>query len=207
MSWKEKWTFIAPKAVPVKIEDDELKFYPVCVSSMFVIKTIAAPIARALASIFQSEENDVGVVDEVKGTGVDGEYVTRKKIEPVSMELARFRLDQKQHAIEEAVDTIFDPKNSRTVMRIVMDSMREDFDRNKSEEEKDKEAVEVLNTIDASMFYKLLMGLYAGNKTVFGPLASMVAQSKGLIQDKVRGLSLVEDEEEVAEESQPETTG
>lgn len=206
MSWKDKWTFIAPKAVPVKIEDDELKFYPVCVSSMFVIKTIASPIARALASIFQNEDNDVGVVDKVKGTGVDGEYVTEKRIEPVSMELARFRLDQKQHAIEEAVETLFDPKNAQIIMRIVMDSMRDDFDRSKSEEEKDKEAVEVLNTIDASMFYKLLMGLYAGNQQVFGPLASMVAQSKGLIRDKVRGLNLVE-EEEVEEESQPETTG
>lgn len=208
MSWKEKWTFIKPKGVPCKLDEDELLFYPVSISCMFTLKEIAAPIARAFASLFQSEGNDVGATDETVSTNNQSDFINRKIVEPVSMELARFRLDQKQRAIQDAIETLFSPANSVIVARIIMDSLRDDFARKNTEEQKDAEAKDLLDTIDGAMFQQLLHGLYEGNKKVFGPLASMVAQSKSLLQAKMRGLSLVQDDEDdESNPSQSETTG
>lgn len=205
MSWKEKWTFIKPKSVEHEVEGQMLKFYPVSMSSLFTIKTIAAPIARALATIFQSEDNDVGITDRTIGDGqMNGDFTTEKIIEPISMDLARFRLDQKQRAIEDAVNTLFDPANSRVIMRLVMDSLRDDFDRKQNEDEKNKEADRVLETIDGSQFRELLTGLYLGNKKVFGPLADTVAQWKDLLGRRVRDLAgKIED----APEESPDAEG
>lgn len=207
MSWKEKWNFIAPKGVEYEIGEDKLVFYPVSVSSLFVLRDIAAPIARAFAALFQGEHNDVGTVDRTSGDGqINGEFVTEKIVEPVSMELARFRLDQKQHALEDAIQTLFSPTHARTVMRLIMDSQRDIFDRDASEDQKDETAQELLETLNPSQFQELLKGLYEGNKEAFGPLASMVAQSKDLIKAKMRGLQVVEEPME-EEENKKETTG
>jgi hypothetical protein len=195
MSWKDKWNFIKPKSISHKIDEDELQFYPVSVTCMFTLKEIAAPIARALAALFQSEENDVGATDETVSSNSQKDFTNRKIVEPVSMELARFRLDQKQRAIQDGIETLFSPSNAIIVARIIMDSLRDDFDRKKSEEQKDAEAQDLLDTIDGAMFQQLLTGLYEGNKKVFGPLASMVAQSKEMIQSRLRGLSPVSSEE------------
>lgn len=206
MSWKEKWTFIKPKGIPCKIDEDTLLFYPVSISCMFTLKEIASPIARAFASLFQSEENDVGATDETVSTNNQTDFINRKIVEPVSMELARFRLDQKQRAIQDAIETLFSPINSLIVARIIMDSLRDDFDRDKTEEQKTAEARDLLDTIDGAMFQQLLTGLYQGNKKVFGPLASMVAQSKNLLKARMRGLNLVESDEDESQ-NQSETTG
>ena len=208
MSWKEKWTFIKPKGISCKIDEDTLLFYPVSISCMFTLKEIAAPIARAMASLFQSEGNDVGATDETISENNQQDFINRKIVEPVSMELARFRLDQKQRAIQDSIETLFSPTNAVIVARIIMDSLRDDFDRNKTEEQKDVEATDLLETIDGAMFQQLLHGLYKGNEKVFGPLASMVAQSKKLLQAKMRGLQPVENEnEDENDPSQQETTG
>lgn len=211
MSWKEKWNFIKPQSTPYMIDEDELQFYPVSVTCMFTLKEIASPIARALASIFQSEENDVGITDETVSENNQSDFINRKIVQPVSMDLARFRLDQKQRAMQDAIETLFSPANAIIVARIIMDSLRDDFDRTKTEAEKDLEAQDLLDTIDGAIFQQLLTGLYVGNKKVFGPLASMVAQSKELIQARLRGLSPVSSDEVIEEEdesqSQPETTG
>jgi len=212
MSWKEKWTFIKPKGVDHEVDGPDgpqtLKFYPVSMSSLFTLKAIANPIARAFASLFQSEDNDVGIVDRTSGDGqMNGQFTTEKIVKPVAMDMAKFRLQQKQQAMEEAVQVLFDPDNARTIMRLIMDSLRDEFERSMSEEQKNEVAEELLSTLDGVHFRQLLTGLFKGNKKVFGPLADMVAQSKDLRSQKMRGLlGSNEENEETEENEENETT-
>jgi hypothetical protein len=189
MSWKERWTFIKPKGEEHEVEGQKLIFYPVSMSSLFTLKVIATPIAKALATIFQNENNDIGITDRTSGDGkLNGEFVTEKIIEPVSLDLATFRLQQKQSAIEEALQIIFDPINSRIIMRLIMDSLRDEFDRGRTEEQKNADADILLENIDGAQFREFLTGLFKSNKKVFGPLADMVAQSKKVINERMRDL-------------------
>lgn len=210
MSWKDKWTFLKPKGVEHEVEGGKMMFYPVSMSSLFTLRAIANPVARAFASLFQNEDNDVGMTDRTTGDGqLNGAFTTEKIIEPVSIDLAKFRLQQKQIAWEDAVQVLFDPENSRVVMRLIMDSLRDEFDRSANEEQKNETAKELLNEMDGGHFRELLIGLFKGNKKVFGPLADMVAQSKELINQKMRGLLGREGESDEPEEEteQTETTG
>lgn len=213
MSWKEKWTFLKPKGVEHEVEGPEgpekLMFYPISMSSLFTLRVIANPVARAFAALFQNEDNDVGITDRTKGDGkLKGEFVTEKIIEPVTLELAKFRLQQKQIAMEEAVQVLFDPENSRVIMRLIMDSLRDNFDRKMNEDQKNAVAEELFDTIDGGHFRELLTGLFKGNKKVFGPLADMVAQSKEMFQKKMRGLIDSQSEDkEPGEDKMMETTG
>jgi len=195
MSWK-KWTFIKPKGTQVEIEGETLTFYPICISSFFNLEVMAAPIAKALSMIFQNEDNDVGITDRTEGAGVeDGSFKTEKVVAPVSLELARFRLDQRKAALEDAFRVLFDRSNIRAVVRLLMDSLRDEFDRKKNEDEKNAEADEFIADVDGILFRKLLIGLYEGNKKVFGPLANTVAHFKKMMDQKMRGLDDLDDSE------------
>lgn len=204
MSWKESWNFIKPKGVQHLIGEQELTFYPISMSSLFGLRTIAEPVAEALVTLFQGEGNDAGVVEEKQFADNSTAFTSKISTQPVTPELAKFRLDTKKMAVGRAVDTLFDKTNARAIMFLIMDSLRDEFDRGAPAEKRIKEADDVLEEIDAAAFKEMLVGLYKGNEKAFGPLADMVAQSRGLIETKMRDLKQKINEVDL-EDSNPET--
>ena len=187
MSWKD-WTFLKPQGVEHEVEGRKFTFYPISVDSLFILRIVAAPVSRAFASLFQSEENDVGITERTIGGKLEDQFTTERIIAPVSLDLAKFRTQNKQKLFEEAAHVLFDPSNLRILVRFIMDSLRDEFDRNLNDADKDKEADKFMKEVDGGILSQFVVGLYNGNKKVFGPLANTVAQWKNLIGQRMRDL-------------------
>jgi len=186
MTWKN-WKFITPKGTPFKVEGEEMMFYPVSVGRALVLKDILLPICEAITTIFQGMETKgtQSQLDELITNQKTGESVNRVKIESISPEILKLRSEQQQRSMKNAVSVVFDPQNSLIVVRLIMDSLRDEFDRGIAEEKKMELAKELLETIDINHFKQLIQGLFEANKKVFGPFVTVIEQTKDMVAQKL----------------------
>jgi hypothetical protein len=202
MSWKN-WNFIKPKGIPFQIGEQELIFYPVSVNTIFVLRDLAFPISNAIHSLFNyNSKSDQGYLDEQIHNKKTDETTIRNRMEPTPPALAKLRYEQQQEAMQKALNVLFDPKNAVTIFRIIMDSLRDEFDRGLPESKKDETAEGLMRELDLEQFKLFLQGLYEGNKKVFGPLANMIERSKEVVLAKLDQVKQAGQ----SEKEEPETT-
>lgn len=166
-------------------------FYPVSISLMFTLRDAAKPIASALAALFQKTERDAGYVMQNKPDGGGTETTSL----PVSPELAKLRYDQTHRAATEMIDAIFKPETQKIVGTIIVDSLRDVFDRPYTSEDVTDFLAEP-GTLPA--LPDLLIGLAKANKGVFGPLVGLLdgkvdnpklqAAIKGVVDQLTHGM-------------------
>lgn len=194
MSWKEKFpslSFIAPEFIEHQIQTKTLRFYPISVKSAFRIRSIAQPIAKALASLLGKHDNDVA--QKVKTKMRDGKVEDQDiQTEAIPKEIAELRSREREKAISEAVMVLLDPDNSAIIGMLLADSLRDDFPRNVSA----ADAKEFVDELPAPALTEFLVGLAKANKKVLGPLAEMAGEAMKRSLGGLRGDALPPEPEE-----------
>jgi hypothetical protein len=167
--------FFSHTSVEKTVGDKVLKFYPVSLKAVFDLRAVAKPLVRALTTLFQGVGQENGGRSITKDHKLADGTTGVEKIEEVDgihPDLARLKVEERQKAIHDLIDAFTDPVNAKLLVKLIMDSLRDEFPR----PIKDPAVAEFQDTVDAVTFGALLTGLIEANAGVLGPLAPRLRQ-------------------------------
>lgn len=159
--------FLTPKIVDHEVNEELLEFFPVSLGVVFQLKDVLRPLAFGLASIMSDTGSDRGYT-----TTKDSDGFEQSVVNPITVDLARYRAEEKQRAILDFMEAFSDKKSRYALGRLIMDSLRNEFPR--KFEHRDVE--EFMDAVDADTMSQLLVGVARANKGVFGPFGDMLTK-------------------------------
>lgn len=183
-SWKDK--FLPPKGTNHEVGGIDHVFYPVSVGCAVKLKALGGPLISALTTLFSKagREDDVRkIVREFDAT--ETEPAGRESVvEEINPELAKLRVDQRNEAIDSALEAVTSQANVGIVGDLIIDSMRDLF----SPGDKDNPpGIEVSKFFNVVQMREVLTGVGKANSEVFGPLAGKVTQVLGTVLTQTPG--------------------
>lgn len=180
---EDKALFLSPHFVEHEINGHLLKFHPVSVLHAFKLKTIAKPIAGALATFFAGwSEANVGKTIREFGSGTvdEGREAITTAIDPA---LAKLRQEQQDAALEKLVAALTDEKVLEIVGALITDSLRDAPDWSIAPSESTKR----MRSMDVLTLSGYLTGLAKANARVFGPLGDRAAAILKVLGERLDG--------------------
>jgi hypothetical protein len=173
MTWNEmKASFVGrTNYITREIEGHQVQFHPISVGALFELRRIAKPLVGAISTLFPTTPPELERT-LVKRTMHDNSGTANEEIyEGVSPDLESTRVRARQEAMQNAVETLLDPGNAKTVGRLVMDSCRELFPRgDKSNPKPD----EFMRDLDTDIAIGFLRGVAEANVSVLGPFGDLL---------------------------------
>lgn len=180
MGWKQTFSFRDKRHVVAEVGGRELRFYPNRMALLKEARDLSAPVAKAVAVLFQNEGQDIAT--SVKRQ-TDGDFsVEDITQDAITEDMARFRAEQKDAAIESIFEAIADRRNQILLGRLFMDSLRDEF-----KYDSDRSVVEVeeflygdgdgYDGLDAPLLADLFKGWMMANAKVFGSTGESLAAS------------------------------
>ena len=195
-TWKDKLTFLEPEGIEHEVMGQKIMFYPVSLGTLFEIKVIGAPLAKALAVLFDEKGRDYGTVQrnfhqpnsEQSDERMDNELI----VEARTPEMATLRANQRQESIEGLLEALLNDKAKKAVGKIIVESMRDHFDKDQV-----PPGIEFINEIPAPSIVDFLTGVAYSNKGVLGPLADQLmglwAKAKGKMDQALSDETVIDD--------------
>jgi len=190
MSWKKKFTFHQKHDVEQEVCGQTFRFFPNRIGLLHELADVAKPIAGALSVFFADHSADIGTVME-NMTDASGVTISKTTIQPMSPETMKARGDERQTAITTLLESISDPRNRLLLGRLLMDSLREQFDY-----KNDRSAAEVEEFLlgdgqdymglDLPALTGMLQGWIKANAKVFGAAAG--EQVAAAVRERLSGL-------------------
>lgn len=175
-------TFLDPTYIEHEVLGEIRRFYPARLKTAFKLKSVGRPLARAFSTLFSDTSADNGkIYKDMRGE--DGTMGSETVIEPMSIEMARMRHEQRAQAIEDMIHQFTDDKNARLVAEIILDSLRDEYTWKQSEVNENRVLIDeasisqIVDELDLSAFMDLLKGVALANKEVFGPMGEKMAQA------------------------------
>jgi len=179
--------------VTAEVGGTEIRFWPISLSMLGRLRSIGRPLAQSIGIILGGGQNDVRqemvqsddtAVDSVEDTDDDGNTVMRKVLtgvrgthtsrHAISVELARFRADQKERAIDKLVEAISSEENQLLIAQLIFDSCREVFPRKPT----DIELKEFVNdSANLVMVGQFIAGILKANAQTLGKLGEQLTDS------------------------------
>lgn len=175
MSWEQDASFLEATYIEHTIGNKDYKFWPVSVASLLKVRSLATPIAEALAILFAPTTNDVKTTRQEGGDGPDGKWGGTVQVEAISPELDARRESQRVRAFTKLVGVASDPKNHEVVGELLFDSMKDLF-----REGRPKPMV-FMEKLPAPMLVELLIGFAKANFGALGPFADRARESLGSV--------------------------
>lgn len=177
--------FLKPKFISREVNGEKLHFYSPPVLTILKLSDFATPLTQALVTVFQDVEGDQGRVTQDYQTP-DGEQGAKTSLEPLSVDLARYRDGSRRDAITRLVGSLTSPEARLMLGEIIMESLREDFERPKGGFKPDqiKEFIENPD-LDGSTAVDLLGGVMEASKGIFGPFAEAATAILDMLKARV----------------------
>lgn len=180
-------SFLDSNGVEHSVCGQTLRFYPMRLSTSFMLRTVGKPLAKAFSTLFADTSRDAGVISK---DIIAADHSGREEIgQPISVEMARLRHEQRTQAIEDIIHQFTSPTNSTLVGKLIMDSLRDDFSWKGNGEDKiiidDKSANEFMDSVDISSFKDFVVGLAKANKEVFGKVGEKMALAVEGLADRI----------------------
>lgn len=176
--WKECMAFMTPNYVEAKVNNQNLKFWPVSVGLIFKLRSVARPLLTAIAMLTQENANDVKKIERMvrtpDGKGFDSEIV----VEAISPELAKYREGKREFLIGDTIEKLLADDNKEVLGEIIMDALHEVFPRDPLSRKfkDDVQPREFIESITFQQLVQLLTGVASANQEIFGPLAQTVQE-------------------------------
>lgn len=186
-------SFLTPKYTEVEINGENVNFYPVSISVAFQIKEAIKPIARALGNLMADSSSDRGYTSSRNAEGFE-----QTVVDPMSVELARFRNEKREQAILDIVDSITERKSRTALGRLIMNSMRDEFPNQKLEQ---ADVDNFLDAVDTDTMVQLVKGVLKANARVFGPFGEKIAEMFKIMNNGLRESETTENQENKMTES------
>lgn len=185
MGWKQTFSFRDKRHVESEVGGRTLRFYPNRMALLKEARDLSAPVAKAVAVLFQNENQDIAT--SIKRQ-TDGDFTVEDvQQDAITEEMARFRAEQRDEAIERIFEAIADRRNQLLLGRLFMDSLRDEF-----KYDPDRSVVEVeeflfgdgdgYEGLDAPILGELFKGWMLANAKVFGEPGERMA---GLLKAKL----------------------
>lgn len=159
---------LSRKSVTAPIGDRDFTFYPLSVGVMNELAERGAGITTAFRALqggskaFTPKQTSQFEKDPVSGAMI--ETVIREEPSEALLKLQR---EQSDEITRSAINTLLGKENITFLGRIIVDSLRDDFER----ETPDQEVFEFISQLDLAQVHDAIKGVFAANKAVFGPLA------------------------------------
>lgn len=195
-------SFISPRYVESEVAGNALKFYPNSIKRLVQLKGMTTTVADALTKLFTRAEGNSEVVEEDL-EGEDGFKQHRTVIAAPSIEILQHQAAEKTRLIERLVGLLLDEANHVLLGSIIMDSLRDDCDRNF----KPDDAIEFMSSLDAGSFSECMIGVMKANARSLGPLGKAIAAKiKGWTEAAIAAQQVQVQPEETPVESEEEAT-
>lgn len=204
-SSNKKPMFLAPTFVEHEVNGNSCHFYPVSVKTLYTVKQLGKPIAKALTILFASKGNDTNTVQREFSNTEGSAGGKEVAIEAISVELAKHRTAEQVEAVEYLVDAFTDQANAQVIGRLIMDSMRDEFPRDFNNDD----VCEFMDDpdLDAATLGQLLIGVSKANARIFGPFGEKALAKVNLaFHERINAEAKDEPEPERKEEASPEDT-
>lgn len=174
--------YLSQSFVEHTVNERVLHFYPIRLYETFRLRTVAKPLVRALTQLFGGGSD--------KSTQSHYEYdpkdtrpvkdqmplVSDTTIMAPSVELARYRDEERAKAAELIADTLLTESNADILVRLFMDSLREVYEAPIKQDQVET----VRKSLDAVSFGEMLVGLGKANQKALGPFAKQVGLKVGV---------------------------
>ncbi len=192
MSWKKRFTFRDKRGTECKVGGKDFIFYPNRLALLTEARDLSGPIAKAINTLFADESRDAG--SSVKRTHEGEFFMEDIKTDPLSLDMAKHRVDQRSEAIETIMGTLADKKALNLLGRLFMDSLRDEFpyklDRSYADVEyflygDPDDTEDDYNGLDMPTLVEMFQGWMKGNAKVFGAAGEKMV---GMVREKVEGL-------------------
>ena len=185
MTIAEKFRLLSPLSVDREIHGQTVTFYMCSVRTTARLQGFIAKMAGHLSTLLgANSKRDQGTVTEDYTTD-EGEVIQKTVIEPINPDLARLRTQQRQGAIEGAVNALLDDKSRTAIGELLMDSLKDDFPRGKKRPP--EECLDFVDSMDIATFVEFLKGLAEANAKVFGDLGKELGLAVQVQAEKLLG--------------------
>jgi len=177
--------FLKPKFIVKEVNEKKLHFYAPPVLTILKLSDFATPLTHALVAVFQDTNGDQGRVTQDYQTP-DGEQGAKTSLEPLSVDLARYRDGSRRDAISKLIGGLTSPEARLMLGEVIMESLREEFTRPKGgfTPEQVKEFIENPD-LDGSTAVDLLSGVMEASKGIFGPFAEAATAVVEMLKTRV----------------------
>lgn len=199
-AWENELCYTAPKGHEHVVNGKAQKFYPVSVGLVFKLKTTARKTTKAMAAIFANNSKDVRVTDNTM-SGANGGIERTVVTEQVDLGIAKYRDEQRQTALSDAIDALTENETLELVAEIIMDSMADVFKKDENGKVIEPTPATFVAKTKLTTMAQMVVGVAKGNQDVFGPLASKVSSFLGDLEKVVTAKIAALTEEKVAKSS------
>ena len=193
-SWKDIISFLTPVEVTHEVNGEMLTFRPVSMGTLFEVKTIGAPLVKALKVLFDKHDRDFGSVYRSMTNESGKTADTENIIEPISVEMAKLRSTQQEESIENLIEALLSDNAKKLIGKIIIESIKTS---EKFEGVEMPPPGEFMNSIPTTSIVDFLTGVAKANKGVLGPLEDSLTDLWATVQTKIKTA--------VNENTQPDT--
>jgi len=166
-------TYLSAKFKERTVNEKALKFYPTSVGAALKLRNVIKVVTAAFLSFFQSAEDFAGaqfVTTEEERADGSVLKVTQNSRPSKPVEVTKFRAEQQERTVKDAVEVLTDPKNHALLAELIADSLRDECGGDARTPATVKKLAEEIQAADASTFFELLKGLADANEEIFRPL-------------------------------------
>jgi hypothetical protein len=129
-NWKQRFSVFNRHSVEHEVGGQTFVFYPNSVGLLAEVRDLSAPVAKALASLMADKSGDISSqVRKEREGGYEVEVITTNAVAP---EITTMRLDRDAKSIQELIETVCDPKSRMVIGKLLMDSLRAEFEYKKN---------------------------------------------------------------------------
>lgn len=160
--------FFSPKYVEHEVADSLQKFYPNRVFIIGKLRDFLKPLFKALSTLTADHATDIN--RESVETKDGDSYQLKTNLGAIDTKLALQRAQERVTAIEKLTEDLTSPPAMRAIGYLVMDSLREHFDKRPT----DQDVNAFLEEVPIETLMQMLKGVAKANKEVFGPLGQQV---------------------------------
>ena len=190
----EMFRLLSPLSVDREIHGKTATFYTCSVRTCARLQNLLSKMAGYLSTLMGADsKRDQGKVEEDYQTE-SGEVIQKTRVEPINPDLARLRTQQKQAAVEGAVQELLSDSNRTAIGELLMDSLKDNFPRGKKRPA--EECLEFVDSMDLPTLILFLQGLAMANAKVFGDLGKGLGRAVQTQAEKLLGKVRDEDANE-----------
>lgn len=176
MALPDKYRLLSPFFVEREIAGSMFKFYPNSVRVAARLGDTIADLSAHISVLLSNTQRDQGSVhEEVKDA--EGMTVTKTSVQPINPDLAKLRVEKRATAVKKATEKLTSPQNRMILAELLMDSLRDDYDRGKNRTSEDLQ--ELVDGMEIPVLMEFLAGLVAANAKVFGDLGKTLKDALG----------------------------
>lgn len=174
MSWTDTVSFLGgANFTKATVNGKEVKFYPISVNTLFRLKALGKPIAKALAVIMGDNTVETTLVNRHINDD-EGNSVMEEHVKAIEADLLREKFNLREDTILSVIDAFLNEESRNLVGQVIVESIKDEFG-----EETPPPAKEFMASLDLSTLVQLIVGVIGANAGALEPVQGNVVAPAG----------------------------